>query len=188
MGDFEELELEEGKPLTFSLDVETVPEFTMPELAGIKVKKPTLDVTAEHVDGEVLRQCTQQGELESVKDGFEEGDRLLGPGSATKVGDDEPFFTHDNIDVIVPGTEDDGRGHVLGLIVEGLAGMLKGKKVGDTLSIKTKGPDSHEMEEIRGKDLQIEIENREGQRIIPAPIDRLLEMFGLESEEIFRER
>ena len=40
-GDFDSIEMESGKPMTFTLEVEVLPEFDLPELNGIKVKRPT---------------------------------------------------------------------------------------------------------------------------------------------------
>jgi trigger factor len=184
----DELELEIGKPFTFSVEVEVVPEFDLPELDKIEVKKPVIDVTEEHIELEMTRQCTQAGEVHAVDADFAEGDRLVGPGTAIKGDDEEPFFTHDNVDVIVPGDADGGRGHVLGLIIEGLAGMLQGKRVGDTLTFETTGPSSHELEEIRDQKLAIEMTIREAQRIEPATADAVVAQYGLGSAEILREQ
>src|SRR5690606_39352834 len=53
----DELVLEEGKPLTFSVDVEVVPDFELPSLDGIEIKRPILEILDEHIESEVQRQC-----------------------------------------------------------------------------------------------------------------------------------
>jgi trigger factor len=188
VGSVEDIELEAGKPLTFSLDVEIVPEFDLPELANIEVKKPVFDIGDEHIDAEIQRQARQHGEPTEIKGDFQKNDRLLGPGYAKKDDEDEPFFTHDNIDVIMPGDEDDGRGHVLGLLIDGLHAQLKDKKVGDIIELVTVGPESHELEHIRGEKLSIQVTIREAHRVIPATTEQLIEKFGMPSEEILREQ
>jgi trigger factor len=113
----DEIELEPGKALTFEVEIEVVPEFELPKLDVIKIVKPVLDVTDEHIEAELTRQRTQHGDIVAIESGFEAGDRLLGPGSVTKEGETEPFFRHENVDIIVPPKDDDGRGHVLGLMI-----------------------------------------------------------------------
>lgn len=188
VGDFESLEVEDGKPLSFVVEVEVVPDMDLPELDGFELKKPVLEVEDDHVENEMTRQQTQLGTIVDVEEGFAEGDRILGPGTVAKEGDDEPFFTHDNVDVIVPGDDDGGRGAVLGLLIDGLADMLKGRKVGDVLEIDTVGPDSHELEHIRGEKLHIRIEIAKGQRIEPADLDTVVAHYGLADEATLREQ
>ena len=62
------------------------------------------------------------------------------------------------------------------------------KKVGDTVRVTTKGSDSHEREELRGKDITVEYAITEAERITPRTTKELAEMFGVETEEIFREQ
>jgi trigger factor len=184
----EELELEDGKPLSFTVEVEVVPEITMPNLEKVPVKKPNLEVTDEMIDGELERQGVQAGSIREIEDGFAPGDKVVGPGSATKEGEDEPFFEHPGVDVVVPEKEDGGNGAILGLMVEGLHDMVAGKKVGDRLEVTVEGPESHELEHIRGKTLHIEMTIEKGLRIDPATPEEVAERYGLESVEILREQ
>jgi trigger factor len=185
----DDLELEAGKPLTFSLDVEVVPEFELPELEGIKVKKPMLEIGDEHIDAELKRQQLQLGEGKKQESDLEPGDQFRGYAVVSIKGEDEPFFRKDEVPIIVPDPKkDDGRGQVLGLLVDGLSKKLKSAKVGDTITIETKGPEHHEREDIRGKDLVIEYEIREGLHVIPATVEQVLEYYGLTSEDILREQ
>ncbi len=186
VGKVEDLVVEHGKPFTFSVDVEVVPEFELPKLEGIEISKPVLELTDDHVESELKSQCAQVGEIKSIKSGFQAGDRIVGPGGVTKEGDDAPFFEHENIDIVLP--EKDGPGRVLGLLVDGLDKLVAGKGVGDEVVIETVGPESHELEDVRGRKLKIEMKIREGQRLIPGPIERVLEQYGMDSEEILREQ
>lgn len=184
----DELEIEEGKPLTFSVDVEVVPEFDLPSLDGIEIKKPSLEITEDHIQAEIKRQCLQMGEAHKIEGDFAEGDRLVGHATATRKGEDEPFFTHDEVLIVVPGEADGGRGQVLGLLIDGLADMIKDKKVGDNLTIETTVPEGHEREDIRGKDITIEIQIRHAERIEPAEVSQIVEHFGMGSEDVLREQ
>jgi len=188
VGDLEAIEIVDGKPLEFAVEIEVVPEFDLPDLENIEIKKPVIEVTQDFIEAELERQCTQGGEVVPVESGFKEGDRILGAGRVTKEGEDEPFFEHDKIDVIVPGDADGGRGQVLGLLIDGVAKALKNKKVGDAVDFDAVGPESHELEHIRGKKLQIHIDVTEGQRIEPATVQSVVDQYGLGSEEILREQ
>jgi trigger factor len=184
----DDLELVAGKPLTFKVDVEVCPEFELPSFDGVEVKKPVLDITEELVKSELERYQKQLGEVHRLSDGFEEGDRLVGQASATRKGEDEPFFTHDQVVVVYPGNEDGGRGQLLGLLVDGLAGMLKGKKLTDSIRIETTGPEAHEREDIRGKELVIDFEIHQAERVEPASTEKVIETLGLGTEEILNEQ
>ncbi len=188
VGSIDDLEIKEGTPLTFAVEVEVVPGFDLPELEGIAIRKPVMEITDAHIGEELRRQCAKIGEVSPVKSEFGPGDRISGPGTITADGEDEPFFSHDQIEFVVPGGNGDDRGHILGLLVEGVRGLVKDKKIGDSLLITTTGPESHEREEIRGKKLTIEMTIREGLHLESAPVERVLEQYEMESEEILREQ
>jgi len=186
--DAETLTIEAGKPLVFSLEIEVVPDFEIPKTEGVAIRRPVVEITDEMISKEVTRQCRLAGDVTEVDEGFTDGDRLIGPGSVVKEGETEPFFRHDQIDILIPADEDGGRGQVLGLVIEGLRDMALNAKIGDVLTIEAVGPDGHELEHIRGKNLTISVQIREGLRLIPATPESLVERFGFESEEMLREQ
>lgn len=184
----DDLEIEDGKPLEFSLEVEVVPAFDLPELGGIKIMRPTLEIAEEHIDREIERLKRELGEVDEVKGDFQADDRLVGRAVLRKEGDEEPLFENNQVMVAYPGEEDDGRGPVLGLMIDDLEKRLKGASVGDTVEFKTTGPESHEREDLRGADLDIEFEIREGHRIRPTTVEDVVEKYGMASEEVLREQ
>ncbi|MFK7960127.1 MAG: trigger factor [Phycisphaerales bacterium] len=186
--DIDSLELVDGKPLTFSVEVEVVPDIPMPELKGVAVKKPMKEADEDMIAAEIERQCVQAGTVVDAEMPLLAGDKIVGPGTATKDGEDEPFFEHPGVDVIVPEKEDGGNGAILGLLVEGLHDMLIGQKLGDEVSVSVTGPDSHELEHIRGEMLTIKMTIEQAMRIDPATPAEVVERFGLESEDILKEQ
>jgi trigger factor len=184
----EEVKMEDGKPLSFAVDVEVVPEFQLPELEGISLYKPILEITDEQVEDRVRRQQLRLGTPAQIEGDFQEGDRLLGAATVRLEGKDEPLATDNRAIILYPGHADGGRGAVFGLMVEGLEGMLSGKRAGDHVTIETVGPDGHEREDLRGKKITIEFRITTAERIDPAPIERLVDMFGVGSEEHLREQ
>ncbi len=188
VGDTDAIQIEDGKPIVFSVEVEVVPDITMPSLEKVPVKKPLVEVTDEMIQTELDRQCIQAGEIREISEGFAAGDKVVGPGSASKEGDEAPFFEHPAVDVVVPEEADGGRGAILGLMVDGLHGLVAGKKAGDTVSVEVTGPESHELEHIRGQKLSITMTIEKGLRIDPAEPADVAARYGLESEEILREQ
>jgi len=184
----DELVIETGKPLTFSLEIEVVPEFEVPDTDGMAINRPVVEVTEELISKEIERQCRLAGDIIEVSEDFTDGDRLIGPGSVLKEGDTEPFFQHDQIDILIPAEDDGGKGQVLGLVIEGLRDRAMKAAIGDLFTIEATGPDGHELEHIRGRKLTISVQIRQGLRLIPATVESLVERFGFESVEMLREQ
>ncbi|MHC4220453.1 MAG: trigger factor family protein, partial [Planctomycetota bacterium] len=104
----ENLKLEEGKPLSFAVDVEVVPEFELPALEGIEVKKPLLEITDEHIEDRVERQQLRLGATHRVEADFEAGDRMLGHAVLKAEDREEPVLDGDNALIVKPGKADGG--------------------------------------------------------------------------------
>lgn len=181
----ETAEVEAGKPLAFDVEVEVVPAFDMPKLEGIKVRKPTFEVTDDLLKTELDKLCVNEGELEE-RDAPEAGDYLTGHGVMTGPDGDE-FYNIEGAVVRVPLAEDNGRGMILGVMVDDFETQLGKPKAGETATIKTKGPDNHEKEELRGKDLTVTFNVTRIDRIIPAELSKLVQAFGMESEDQLKE-
>ncbi|MEY4117883.1 MAG: Trigger factor, partial [Planctomycetota bacterium] len=181
-------ELARGKAFKFNVEIEVAPDFEVPDFSNIEVKKPTIEVTGEHIDGEILRQSYRWGTPARIEGPFEHLDRMLGKAVVTVDGRDGTYFETDKALCVVPAKEDEGKGALLGLMIDGLDKALLGKKSGDTVTITTTGSAGHEREELRGKNITITFTIGEAERITPRTAKELAEMFGVESEEIFREQ
>lgn len=181
-------QLEQGKPFEFSIYVEVTPTFDMPKFDGIEVKKPMLEITPKMVEDELKRLAIAYGTPNEVSDGFEEGDRIGGYAAVTKNDEAEPFFRTDEAGILMPGKDDGGRGQVLGLLIDGLHGILKNKKVGESFTVEATGPDVHEREDLRGAKIRIVFEIRAAQRVTPATTEQIATQFGLPSEAVLKEQ
>ena len=180
-----DLEVEAGKPLKFTFAVEVMPEFELPDLEGIEVAKPLLEVTDEQVDAEIEKLQINEGDLEQ-RDEPEPGDYLTGHGIMTDGGDEE-FYNIEGAVVRVPTKDDEGRGMILGVVVEDFEKQLGLPKPGETATVKVKGPQNHEREDIRGKDLVITFKVDRVDRIVPAPMADVVAKLGFESEDEVKE-
>lgn len=180
-----EVEIVAGKPLAFDIEVEVVPEFEMPELDGIEVLRPTFEVTDELVDEEIEKLCINEGSLEE-RDQAEPGDYLTGVGVMTG-SDGTEFYNINGAVVQVPPEDKQGKGMILGVLVEDLAKQLGSPEQGQAITIKVKGPEQHEIEGIRGNDLTISFTVERIDRIIPAKTEDVLHAYGMESADQLNE-
>lgn len=181
----EQVEVKRGEPVSFEVEVEVQPEFEMPNLDGIEVKRPPAEVTEEQVDGEIEKLCVNEGDLEE-RESPEPGDYVTGRGIMTGP-EGEEFYNIDGAVVRVPPPEDEGKGMILGVVVDDFADQFGLPKPGETATIRTTGPENHEREELRGKELTIAFEVSRVDRIIPAKVEDILAKFGMEEESQLRE-
>lgn len=182
---FENVEVEPGKPLKIELEVEVMPEFDLPSLKGIKILKPDSTLPAGLVDTEIKKICVNEGTLED-RDTPESGDYLMGKGVMTDAAGTE----HYNIDgavVQIPAADSDGSGMILGVLVADFAKQIGLPKPGATIAVKVKGPENHEVEAIRGKDLSVSYAVANVYKIIAAPLADIVAKFDLTGEEQLRE-
>jgi len=178
-----DLKLERGKPVSFKIDIEVMPDFELPKLEGVPIKRPTVEVTDEHIEAELRRNEFRFGTPSRIDGPFKPLDRMLGRVVVTLNDDDKVFFESNEAVVVVPDVEDKGRGQLLGILFEDLGPRLEGRKVGDEVVFETIGPEGHEREEIRGAKVKITYSIREAERITPATPEELAEQFGLGTVE-----
>lgn len=179
----EGIEVEAGKPVHFELEVEVMPEFDLPELKGIKVLKPDTTLPEGLVDEEIKKIAINEGSLDEREDS-DRGDYLTGNAVMT----DSEGTEHYNIEgavVQIPSEGDEGM--ILGVIVPDFAKQVGTPKEGEKLTVSLKGPENHEVEALRGKDLTISYEVTKVYRIIPAVITDLVAKYGFNDEEQLRE-
>lgn len=181
----EDLEIDPGKAITFSLEVEVAPEFELPELDGIEVKKPSAEVSEDEVSKQVDQLRQNEGELEP-REVAEAGDFCIGKGSVRDAENDKEYLTLDGAVIQIPKGSD-SKGSILGVMVEDFAKQVGTPKAGDTVTIETVGPESHENPEVRGRKLTIPFTITQIQRIIPASIEDLVARYGLNDEAQLRE-
>ncbi len=177
------VEIEAGQPVHFEVEVEVMPEFDLPELKGIKVLKPDTTLPEGMIEEEIKKIAINEGSLDEREDS-EKGDYLTGNAVMT----DSQGTEHYNIEgavVQIPAEGDEGM--ILGVIVSDFAKQIGTPKAGDKLTIKLTGPENHEIEALRGKDLTIAYEVVKVYRIVPAVMTDLVAKYGFNDEEQLRE-
>jgi trigger factor len=184
-GNLETVEIQDGKPFAFEIEVEVLPEFDLPKLDGIEVMKPIIDVTDEMVSEEINKLQINEGSLES-RDEAEPGDYVTGHAIMTGA-DGTEFYNLKGAVIQVPPKEKKGKGMILGIMVDDFAKQLGTLKAGDTATVKAKGPEQHEVEKVRNADLTITFTADRVDRIIPAALETIVNGFGVADEAALRE-
>lgn len=180
-----DLQIAAGKALSFEIEVEVLPEFLLPNTDGIAIRKPLFVVTDEMVDGEMKKVCINEGELQS-REAPEPGDYLTGHG-VMKSDTGTEFYNIEGAVIQVPTADAQGKGMILGVMVQDFAAQLGSPTAGESATIRTKGPENHEVEGIRGADLTITFKVSRIDRIIPAKPEELAKRLGFEDQAGLRQ-
>lgn len=178
-------DLADGKPFAFEVEIEVLPEFDLPSLDGIAVKKPVIEVTDAMVDEEIEKLCINEGSLES-RDAAGAGDYITGH-AIMKDDKGTEFYNLKGAVVQKPTPDKKGKGMILGIVVDDFDKQLGAPKPGETVTIKAKGPEQHEVEGIRNANLTITFQAERIDRIIPAPTDQILQMYGFDDAAKLKE-
>tara|TARA_B110000881_G_C18576485_1_gene518879 strand:- start:281 stop:1771 length:1491 start_codon:yes stop_codon:yes gene_type:complete len=186
VGDVTEVVLVDGEPLTFELEVEVMPEFALPTFDDIKITRPVIEVSDEHINEEIERQKIRNGNLEEIEGKAGEGAFLIGPAVVHLDGNEEPFYKTEQTRISIPAK--DAGGEMLGLFIEDLGKTLNDSSVGAEITIKTKGHDEHELEEVRGADVAITFNVVQAVKINPLSDEELAASFGMESFDTVKEQ
>lgn len=180
-------DLQPGKSFTFAFEVEVLPEFELPKYDAIALRRPTLEITREMVDKEIKNQQDRRGNVVPVEGEPEPGDYFFG---SAEIKDAEGTVVGSVAETVsrLPRPDEPDRGPVAGIQFDGIKGVLTGKKAGDSATLETTGPENHELEAVRGKPVTIEFHIANVGRLIPATMEQLLQMAGMEIEGQFREQ
>ena len=188
---YEELKLELGEPLVFTVEVEVFPEFEIPDFTDLEVFRPEVEVADELVDEEIKNQGNRQGDMEPL------GDDEPGPGvffmgqvSVYNLEDDpfEPIATNPRSITRWPVKEENVSGVIGGIKVDNIVEYLDGKKIGDMITVETVGSENHEIAEIRGKKTRVDFSIEELGRLVPLPAEELATKLGCADEADLRAR
>ncbi|WP_085991764.1 trigger factor [Oceanobacillus senegalensis] len=145
-------QIEKGKDLIFTANVEVKPEVTLGEYKGLEVEEQSVEVTDEDVEEEINRIRDRHAELVVKEEGeIEEGD--------TAVIDFEGFLDGEAFE----GGK--GENHSLeigsGQFIPGFEEQLIGKKAGDDTEVKVTFPEDYHAEELAGKEATFKVKIHE---------------------------
>ncbi len=182
--DYEKIEMPEQGALKFEFEVEVRPEFDLPELEGIEVKRTKLEVTDAQVDREIEQMQRLSGMWAPREEGSVElNDQIIAEVTLKAEGLDEDDKLGET-QIYVRRN-----GFVGAIPVENLDDLLVGAKAGDKRQTTVEVAKTYFREEYRGKKVDIEIEVKDIKWLKPGELDaNLFGRLGVEDEDELRER
>lgn len=175
----EEIELPENDDLTFSFEVDVVPEFELPDYEGIEITRPSVEITDKQVDDALEGYRRGYGRFVPTDTPAQKDDVILadvvisGEGIEHKVANAEMRVV---------------AGEVEGIPIENLADVLTGVQAGKTCEVSTKVPAAHPREDWRDKQVKITFEVKDVKRLeLPELNDTFAERLGFGSLEELRQ-
>lgn len=174
-------EFDEGKDLTFNLEVEVLPEIKVADMKGLKLERPVAKVEKKQIDETLERIAKSNQQTQKI-----EGDR------ATKNGDIVVMDFHGR-------TKDDGVMHEgmhahgaklelgSGQFIPGFEEQLVGKKTGEKIEVNVTFPEQYGAAELAGRDAIFDVEIHEIHEAAAAKIDaEFAKMLGFDDEAALR--
>ncbi len=135
LGDENELEVEAGKPLSFSIEFEVRPTFDLPDIKKLKAERVVEPVTDAMVDESLERLAKQRGTYAPCEDfGSIRPDDLVKAETAL-LQNDETVLHHDDFSV-VPGEK-----RLYGFRVDDLADRLADAELGKSVEFEIEVPE-----------------------------------------------
>lgn len=174
-------EFDEGKDLTYSLEVEVLPEIKVMDMKGLKLEKPIAKIEKKAVDETLQRVASSNPQTKKIDE-----DR------ATKKGDVVVMDFHGR-------TADDNVAHEgmhahgarlelgSGQFIPGFEDQLIGKKAGDKVEVKVTFPEAYGAKELAGRDAIFDVDVHEIHEPAEAKIDdEFAKTLGFDNEKALR--
>jgi trigger factor len=167
--------------LEFTVELELLPEITIPGLADITLKKPVAEVTAQAIDEALDKLAEQRKTFEAVEEarGAAKGERLTVDFIGRVDGVAFQGGTANDVAVTVAG---DG-------FIPGFAEQIEGLAPGETRTITVRFPEQYHAKELAGKEAEFEITAKALSVPNKAAVDdEFAKQVGLESAEQLRQK
>jgi len=184
----EDVILETGKPLTFSVSLDVPPEFKLPTYAGIKVKGEKIDVTDDEVKQMKGQMLDQYARWEDVTD------RSVQRGDLVQI-DYKGTCDGQAIETFAPKAAGLGKGADFWMMTDenaflpALADGLVGMGVGEKKEIPIDFPDDFSDSDLAGKKCLYSVEVKAvREKKMPELNEELLKSFQVDSEEALEKR
>ncbi|MCR5607652.1 MAG: trigger factor [Lachnospiraceae bacterium] len=150
--DLEVVQVEKGKPCIFTVKVALMPEVTLGEYKGIKVKKQDVEVTDADIEDSINKTREQNARIIPVED------RAAKMGDTTII-DFEGFID----DVAFEGGKGTDYTLVLGShsFIDTFEDQIAGKNIGDEFDVNVTFPEDYQAENLKGKPAVFKVKLKE---------------------------
>ena len=182
--DSEKILYELGKPLAFNVEIETFPEFELPEYKGLKITRHTFEIKDADVDKEIEYYLQVYTKYEKSEEPAKEDDVLTLEYEANVPAD---ITIPENFANIVKNEQ----GWYPMRAPENLPGamaVLLGKKANEECDAEITFPEDYHLDVLRGKTLNYHFKVKEIRtQIKPELNDEFVQRFGSKDVAEFRE-
>ncbi len=168
------LKLPEGGDFAYACEIELKPTFELPELKGIPIKTPKVEITDAMVAEQILHQRKRNGRFEPVSDAAQADDQVIADVVLIVAG--QEVKREDNLTVPVRATRVDN------IPLMNLGEALLGAKPGETRTVACSISDDYERPDLRGQAGQFEFKIHELKRLIPEDLSDFLKSWGFDNE------
>ncbi|MBN8875781.1 MAG: trigger factor [Rhodospirillales bacterium] len=164
--------------LEFKMELEVLPEITLPDFAGITLTRKKAEVAAEAVDTALQEIATRNRDLQEIP-AEELGDRGAAPGEVLTIDyvgkiDGTPFPGGTGTDTDV---EIGGQG-----FIPGFADQMEGMKPGESRTITVTFPADYGSQELAGKEATFDITAKRLRKpVVPVVDDAFATKLGFET-------
>ncbi len=148
--DLSKVELPESGNMTVSVEVEVTPEFALPSIEKIVVKKPKLEANDERLNLAVENLRKYFGHWHDSKEPAKDTDTITGD---VKVTGEDGTVIAEQPQVSLSAKP----GSIAGVRFEDLGEKLTGSTIGSTVTLEGSAPEEHPDEKLRGKKIKVEI-------------------------------
>lgn len=173
------LTVPESGDFQYECELEVKPSFELPELQGLEIKAPQVDITDAMVEEWIERQRKIRGRYEPLTgDAANIDDMLI--ADVTLESDGKEVKREANLQLGVRATRLDG------ITLLDLGEKLKGAHVGSHVETDCTIPDDYERADLRGKKAKFKFEIHELKRLKPIPLPELVSEMGALDEAQLR--
>ena len=166
--DIRDVKIEEGKPLTFSAAVETIPTFDPGDLSTIEIQKQPTSVEDGKLDEAIEQLRARAAKYETVEDRpVADGDTVVLHLDRTGPGDAHEHLEDATVQLGAPGNPPGFDANIIGL------------GVGDSKAFSIQFPEDHATAEYRGKDVSYDAKVKDIRiRVLPELDDEFAKDLG----------
>jgi trigger factor len=176
--DLSKVEMKDGETLVLSVEVEVAPEFELPSIEKIAVKRPKLEATEERLNLAVENLRKYFGHWHDATGGATDKDTVT---ADVKVLTEDGTIVAEQAAVAFPVVMTEGP-NIAGIKFESLTEKLKGAKIGDAIALEGTLPADHPDEKHRGMPVKITLAVKAVKhQDLPEVTKEFAEMLGFES-------
>jgi len=170
--DLDAVEVPQAGPMTFEFDLEVRPEFDLPDWKGLRLERPVREYAREDVDERLKELRERYGQVVPYDGPAEPGDYLTVDLTFKQDGHQISRIEERPVRIRPVLSFRDGK-------LEGFDKMMDGVQQGDVRHGKVQLSDGAPVEELRGKELDVDVEVLDVKKVeLPELDDKFFDRFS----------